>query len=70
MSLERIEIYIALVTASVSILGVVGAWVVALDNRLDLLDSQIYRLTSVVLSADFQCDLDYRRYLEGPSNAD
>lgn len=62
-----LKVYIPAGTVVVSMFSFFTAWVVVLDSRLHNLENQMFRLSSVVVSAQTSgsyCNIDLEKFLE------
>lgn len=63
--------YLPVLTALVSIFSLFATWVIALDNRLDHLENRLFKVYSVVVSAQTTgsyCNVDIEKFL-GPEES-
>ncbi len=68
---KLLEVYLPVGTALVSTFSFFCAWIVALDSRLDSLENQLFRVYSVVVSAQSTgsyCNIDIEKFLETIEN--
>lgn len=76
MNTDRVKVligYIPVLTGLVSVFSFFGAWVVALDSRMDTIENRLFRLNSVVVSAQQNregsyCNIDLNKFLEENGN--
>jgi hypothetical protein len=64
---KLLEVYLPIATALVSTFSFFTAWVLALDSRLGNLENQMFRVYSVVVSAQTSgsyCNIDLQKFLE------